>query len=183
MLLRCPSRMLTTIGGKTNPVLDEWLRKLSSKNLKVTVAARMEHTGLDDGQPLEVRQARTKQDRFMDAIEKGMDPALYVERSRTARRQLAAATAVIRRTLPCRRATRHGGPAPRSVGACRRPCRACPPRRCRRTARVLPGAWASPRLPGPGRTGKDPRLLRHGVFACRRGDLNPHALAGTSPSS
>ncbi len=31
----------------------------------------------------------------MDAIEKGMDPALYVERSRTAQRELAAATAVI----------------------------------------------------------------------------------------
>jgi len=36
----------------------------------------------------------------MDAIEKGMDPALYVERSRTAQRELAAATAVIERHSP-----------------------------------------------------------------------------------
>ena len=64
-------------------VLDEWLRKLSSKNLKVTVATIMERTGVDDGQAPEVRRARimasqaqTKLERYMDAIEKGMDPAL-----------------------------------------------------------------------------------------------------------
>lgn len=84
------------------PVLDDWLRKLSSKNLRATVAEMMDQTDLDDPQTPEVRRARiianqaqAKLDRYLDAIEKGMDPALYVERSRTAQRELAAATAVI----------------------------------------------------------------------------------------
>jgi len=117
------------------PVLDEWLRKLSSKNLKVTVAAMMEHTGVDGWTAtrsptarIMASQAQTKLDRYMDAIEKGMDPALYVERSRTAQRELAAATCGHRRTLPCRRTTRSLRTAPRSVGACRRRCRASPAR-------------------------------------------------------
>jgi hypothetical protein len=84
------------------PALDEWLRSLSSKNLEETMAEMIEHAAADEGQPPEVRRARTmaseaqtKLDRYMDAIEKGMDPTLYVERSKTAQRELAAARAVM----------------------------------------------------------------------------------------
>jgi hypothetical protein len=62
----------------------------------------LEHGELDDADPPEVRRARnvareaqTKLDRYLDAVEKGMDPSLYVERSRTAQAELAAAKAVI----------------------------------------------------------------------------------------
>jgi site-specific DNA recombinase len=86
------------------PALDEWLRSLSSKNLEETMAEMIEHAAADEGQPPEVRRARTmaseaqtKLDRYMDAIEKGMDPTLYVERSKTAQRELATALAVMER--------------------------------------------------------------------------------------
>jgi site-specific DNA recombinase len=86
------------------PALDEWLRTLSSKNLEETMAEMIEHAAADEEQPPEIRRARiiageaqTKLDRYMDAIEKGMDPTLYVERSRTAQRELVAARAVIER--------------------------------------------------------------------------------------
>jgi chemotaxis regulatin CheY-phosphate phosphatase CheZ len=42
------------------------------------------------------KDARDRLDRYMNAIEKGMDPALYVERSRAAQLELAAAEAIIR---------------------------------------------------------------------------------------
>jgi site-specific DNA recombinase len=84
------------------PVLDEWLAELSSKNVDQAVAAMLEQGAVDDSDPPEVRRARmvakeaqTKLDRYLDAVEKGMDPSLYVERSRAAQGDLAAAKAVI----------------------------------------------------------------------------------------
>ena len=84
------------------PVLDEWLAELSSKNVDQALAAMLEQGALDDADPPEVRRARkvakeaqTKLDRYLDAVEKGMDPSLYVGRSRTAQAELAAAKAVI----------------------------------------------------------------------------------------
>ena len=41
------------------------------------------------------QEARAKLDRYLDAVEKGMGPALYVERSRAAQAELAAAQAVL----------------------------------------------------------------------------------------
>ena len=62
----------------------------------------LEQGALDDADPPEVRRARkvakeaqTKLDRYLDAVEKGMDPSLYLERSRTAQAELPAAKAVI----------------------------------------------------------------------------------------
>lgn len=84
------------------PALDEWLRTLSCKNFEVVIAEMIHNAAAEDEEPPEIRRARTiatkaqtKLDRYMDAIEKGMDPTLYVERSKTAQRELFAARAVI----------------------------------------------------------------------------------------
>jgi hypothetical protein len=45
---------------------------------------------------LDHQEAQTKLDRYFDAIEKGMVPALYVERLRAAQAEMAAAGAVIK---------------------------------------------------------------------------------------
>ena len=102
-----PPRTLFVAESRVLAVLDGWLSKLSAKNLDETVAEMLQHaTGLDS-EPPEVRRARqmanqaqNKLTRYLDAIEKGMDPALYVERSRTAQTELATAMAVIQRHGP-----------------------------------------------------------------------------------
>ena len=83
------------------PVVVDWLATLTSKSLDEAIAAMLAQTGAED-KPPEVRRARTvayearsKLDRYMDAIEKGMDPMLYVERSRAAQQELASARAVV----------------------------------------------------------------------------------------
>ena len=94
-------RSLFVAENRVLPPLDDWLRAISARNLEDTVAEMIEHAA-DDNQSPDVRrahaianEAQTKLDRYMDAVEKGMDPTLYVERSRTAQRELAAARAVI----------------------------------------------------------------------------------------
>jgi hypothetical protein len=79
-------------------VLDDRRRIISARNLEETIAEMIEHAADDSNQPPELRrahaianEAQTKLDRYMDAVEKPMDPTLYVERSRTAQRELAAA--------------------------------------------------------------------------------------------
>ena len=95
-------RSLFVAENRILPPLDDWLRAISARNLEDTVAEMIEHAADDNNQPPEVRrahaianEAQTKLDRYMDAVEKGMDPTLYVERSRTAQRELAAARALI----------------------------------------------------------------------------------------
>ncbi|MHB8294837.1 MAG: recombinase family protein [Acidimicrobiales bacterium] len=95
-------RSLFVAEDRIVPALDDWLATLTSQSIDETVAAMLAQAGADDGEPPEVRrarmiaeEARTKLDRYMDAIEKGMDPTLYVERSRVAQQELAAAKAVI----------------------------------------------------------------------------------------
>ena len=58
-----------------------------------------------DHEPAEVARARktaeeaqAKLERYLNAIEKAMDPTLYVERSRTAQAELATARAVLEHT-------------------------------------------------------------------------------------
>jgi len=94
-------RSLFVAEDRIVPVIDDWLATLTSKSLDETVAAMLSQTGAED-EPPEVRrarmvahEARTKLDRYMDATEKGMDPTLYVERSRAAQQELASAKAVV----------------------------------------------------------------------------------------
>jgi site-specific DNA recombinase len=100
-------RTLFVAESRVIGVLDEWLSALSARNLDDTVAEMLEHAAALDSEPPEVRRARNianqaqnKLSRYLDAIEKGMDPALYVERARTAQQELASATAVIQRHAP-----------------------------------------------------------------------------------
>jgi len=89
------------------PLLDDWLAALSAGNLDDTIAEMLEHAALVDNEPPEARRARIlanqaqdKLSRYLDAIEKGMDPALYVERAKTAQQELANAQAVIAQHAP-----------------------------------------------------------------------------------
>jgi hypothetical protein len=84
------------------PVLDGWLAGLTAKNLDEVVDEMLREGSGHNDEPPDVARARkiaeeaqTKLERYLNAIEKGMDPALYVERSRTAQAELAAAKAVI----------------------------------------------------------------------------------------
>jgi site-specific DNA recombinase len=99
-------RTLFVAEARVIGVLDEWLAALSAKNLDDTIAEMLEHAAELDSEPPEFRRARkianqahNKLTRYLDAIEKGMDPALYVERARTAQQELASAMAVIQRAV------------------------------------------------------------------------------------
>jgi site-specific DNA recombinase len=86
------------------PAVDAWLDEMTSPaNLEGVVASILQGDTEGRGEDPELRrarslatEARTKLDRFMAAIEAGMDPALWVERTRTAQQELASAEAVIR---------------------------------------------------------------------------------------
>ncbi len=94
-------RSIFVAEGRIIPVLDRWLAKLSSQNVDEAIAAMLEQAASDDAEPAVLRrrkvanEAQTKLDRYLDAIEKGMDPSLYVERSRAVQAELAAAKATI----------------------------------------------------------------------------------------
>lgn len=95
-------RSLFVAEDRIIPVLDGWLAELSSKNVDEVIALLLDQAGREDAEPAEVRRARkvaqeaqTKLDRYVDAVEKGMDPSLYVERSRAAQSELVAAKAVL----------------------------------------------------------------------------------------
>jgi site-specific DNA recombinase len=85
------------------PTVDGWLASLSSpEHLDATVAAIIE---ADSQQPTEApelrrarrqaNEARTKLDRFLAALEAGIDPALIAERTRATQVELAEARLVI----------------------------------------------------------------------------------------
>jgi site-specific DNA recombinase len=83
------------------PVVDEWLSSLSHRKADELLEEMLRNDSAP-AEPAEVRRARammeeatTKLERYMDAVEKGMDPTLYVERTRTAQRELAAARAIL----------------------------------------------------------------------------------------
>ncbi|MGO9661602.1 MAG: recombinase family protein [Acidimicrobiales bacterium] len=84
------------------PVLDDWLGALSSKSGDHAIAEMLLQAGTENPEPPDIARARrvveeaqTKLERYMDAIEKGMDPDLYITRSRTAQAELAAAKAML----------------------------------------------------------------------------------------
>lgn len=95
-------RSLFVAEDRIIPVLDGWLAELSSNKSEEAIASMLEQAANDDNEPPETRrarkvaqEARAKLDRYLDAVEKGMDPVLYVERSRAAQAELAAAQAVL----------------------------------------------------------------------------------------
>ena len=95
-------RSLFVAEDRVVPALDSRLGEISTKDLDRAVAEMLGQEASQSVEPPEVRRARkvaheaqTKLDRYLDAIEKGMDAALYVERSRAAQAELAAAKAVI----------------------------------------------------------------------------------------
>ena len=114
---------------------------------------------------------QTKLDRYMDAVEKGMDPTLYVERSKTAQRELVAAREVI--DGPCSAVVTPLDEAQRRellnrVGDIVDLLRHADPDE----PHGLPGAWASPRVPTPRRTRGKFRASLTWSFACRRADVS-----------
>jgi site-specific DNA recombinase len=95
-------RSLFVAEDRIIPIIDGWLAGLTAKNVD-EMAAKMLHeaaVGNDDSPEVArarrlAEEAQTKLERYLNAIEKGMDPALYVERSRAAQAQRAAARTVI----------------------------------------------------------------------------------------
>jgi DNA invertase Pin-like site-specific DNA recombinase len=86
------------------PVLDDWLGALSSKTIDQAIAEMLVQAGAENPEPPAivrarrvVQEAQTKLERFMDAIEKGMDPDLYINRLRAVQAELGAAKAVLER--------------------------------------------------------------------------------------
>jgi hypothetical protein len=83
-------------------VLDDWLGALSSKSVDHAIAEMLLQAGAEGPEPPDITRARrvaleaqTKLERYMDAIEKGMDPDLYITRSRAVQAELVAAKAVL----------------------------------------------------------------------------------------
>ena len=83
------------------PVVDGWLSSLTEKSTDELLAEMLAQDNTVS-EPPELRRARTlaneatlKLERYLDAIEKGVDPSLYVERTRSAQRELAAAQAIL----------------------------------------------------------------------------------------
>ena len=116
------------------------------------------------------QEARAKLDRYLDAVEKGMDPVLYVERSRAAQAELAAAQAV----LEAKHAS--AGSAVTEAQLRELLCRVggvvgllqyadADERR-----QFYQGPRAQPCLSARGREGESGSLASRGVFACRRSD-------------
>ena len=173
------------------PAVDEWLADLSSpERLDATVAAILDADNHQSSEPAELRlarrqahEARKKLDQYLAALDAGLDPVLVTERTRAAQVELAAATDVIdtyKGSEPHLLTGRRGARAPRR---CRRPDHPLGPLRHGRTTARVPRRRGVSSL-SPQRGGrKNHRVPPRGVVACRRGDLNPHALAGTSPSS
>jgi hypothetical protein len=85
------------------PAVDHWLADLTSPEcLDSTVAAILEADNLQSTEPPELRRARRqvhegrkRLDQYLDALDAGMDPSLVTERTRTARVEIATASAVI----------------------------------------------------------------------------------------
>ena len=84
------------------PVLDDWLSALSSKTIDEAIAEMLVQASNESAEPPDIIRARrvaneaqAKVERFLDAIEKGMDPDLYVNRSRAVQTELGAARAVL----------------------------------------------------------------------------------------
>jgi site-specific DNA recombinase len=83
------------------PVVDGWLSSLTEKSTDELLAEMLAQDS-NTSEPPEIRRARAlaneatlKLERYLDAIEKGVDPTLYVERTRTAQRELAAAQTIL----------------------------------------------------------------------------------------
>ena len=163
------------------PVLDEWLSALSASNLDDAVAEMLEHAAALDSEPPEVRRARNianqaqnKLDRYLDAIEKGMDPSPL----RRALQNRPTGTRLRHRRHPTNAPGRRH-PRARTNSAPLHPAgrhrRTPPPRQPRRTPPVLPRTRPPPRLPTTPRRRESPSLTRRGVFACRRGDLKGYS--------
>ena len=84
------------------PVLDDWLSALSSKTIDEAIAEMLVQAGNESAEPPDIIRARrvaneaqAKLERFLDAIEKGMDLDLYINRSRAVQAELGAARAVL----------------------------------------------------------------------------------------
>jgi hypothetical protein len=89
------------------PVLDDWLGALSLKTVDQAITEMLVQAGAEKPEPTDITRARkialeaqTKLERLMDAIEKGMGPGLYINRSRAVQAELAAARAVLELCLP-----------------------------------------------------------------------------------
>ncbi len=183
-------RTLFVAENRVIGVVDEWLAALSAKNLDGIVAEMLEHATAIDSEPPEIRRARkvasqaqNKLSRYLDAIEKGMDPALYVERSRTAQQELASAMAVIQNAASAYEAAVSEDDLRRlliRLGSIVGLLDHATPDERRQFYQELGLHLAYQRHPD---RRESPSRPRRGVFACRRGDLNPHVLADTSPSS
>jgi hypothetical protein len=84
------------------PVLEDWLAALSSKSVDHAIAEMLLQAGAENPEPPDIARARrvaqeaqTKLERYLDAIERGMGPDLYITRSRAVQAELVAAKAVL----------------------------------------------------------------------------------------
>ncbi|MHB1711082.1 MAG: hypothetical protein ACYCV7_06740 [Acidimicrobiales bacterium] len=85
------------------PAVDKWLDTLTApKNLDATVHALLEADQQMIAEPPELRRARhqadeasKKLDRYLDALDAGLDPVLITERTRVAQAELSTAQAAI----------------------------------------------------------------------------------------
>ncbi len=95
-------RSLFVAEDRVLPIIDGWLAGLIAKNVDEAIAEMLKESTSHDHEPAEVarirktaEEAQAKLERYLNAIEKGMHPTLYVERSRTAQAELATARAVL----------------------------------------------------------------------------------------
>ena len=198
-------RSLAVAEVRILPVLDEWLGKLfDPEHIDETVQTLIRADQRDDGDPPTVIQARRLAEaaqaritRHVAAIDAGVDPTLLVDQTRQAQADLAHANGIIaahaaRTTIARLTASSIRTVLSRHQGLPGLLQKVATPDDRRKLYADLGITLSYERRTTAGTTNDLVRpclSLSRGNptpwsnCACRRGDLNPHVLADTSPSS
>lgn len=199
------AKRLTVAENRLLPLIDRWLDRLfDADHIDATIAALIEASGHLQQDPPEViaarraaKDAEERLDRHIRAINSGIDPALLVDETRQAQADLAKAQAVLDADA-ARHATsvltqaavrsvllRHQG-----LPGLLRDVATADERRQLYAGLGLTLTYERRQVHGQTRELCKPSIAAPAGpadpwsnYTCRRGDLNPHVLADTSPSS